>query len=37
MTWQQSLGALVLVLVYLRTAWMVLQPRHRRSAPVSAR
>jgi cytochrome b561 len=28
MTWQQYVGALVLVLVYARLAWMLVQPRH---------
>ena len=37
MTWQQYLGILVLVLVHLRIAWAIVQPRHRQAAAVPVR
>jgi hypothetical protein len=33
MTWEHLLGASVLALVYVRTGWMIVHPRHARIAP----
>lgn len=37
MTWEQYGALLLLVLIHLRVAWAVVQPRHHRATPASVR
>ncbi|SDD67289.1 hypothetical protein SAMN05421872_1105 [Nocardioides lianchengensis] len=37
MTWQQYLGALVLVLIHLRIAWALIGPAHLQRVTVPVR
>jgi hypothetical protein len=37
MAWQQYGALLLLVLIHLRVAWAIAQPRHRHAEPVPAR
>ncbi len=37
MIWQEYLGAVVMALVYVRLAWMLVHPRHKRSVPMHSR